>query len=246
MSQLKLVPALQGIMPKEQELISIIKKELEQKRKVLVYIQNSNTTDISPRLVDLIEDKQIKVKVLRSGDTEGRAKIIQRWVKKGIDVLITNPKKVEVGMDLLDFPSIIFFHIPMSTYTLRQASRRSWRIPQKKPVRIYFLTYSGTMQTRLMKLFVKEKSIDDAIEIPLQSVNHNQIFTKKNVHTKLVIYNIMGQVVRTLVDGKKLAGEYSVKWNARNYHGEKVSSGVYFYQLEAGKFKATKRMMFVR
>ena len=38
-------------------------------------------------------------------------------------------------MDLLDFPSIIFYQIPMSTYTLRQASRRSWRIPQKKPVK---------------------------------------------------------------------------------------------------------------
>jgi len=157
-------PSLQGIMPKEQELISIIKKELEQRRKVLVYIQNSNTTDISPRLVDIMEDENIKVKVLRSGDTEGRAKIIQRWVEKGIDVLITNPKKVEVGMDLLDFPSIIFYQIPMSTYTLRQASRRSWRIPQKKPVRIYFLTYSGTMQTRLMKLMADKLMCSLAIE----------------------------------------------------------------------------------
>ncbi|EFK08824.1 conserved domain protein [delta proteobacterium NaphS2] len=55
-------------------------------------------------------------------------------------------------MDLLDFPSIVFYQIPMSTYTLRQASRRSWRIPQKKPVKVYFLAYSGTMQTRLMRL----------------------------------------------------------------------------------------------
>ena len=49
-----------------------------------------------------------------------------------MDVLMTNPRKVEVGMDLLDFPTIIFYQIPMSTYTLRQASRRSWRIPQTK------------------------------------------------------------------------------------------------------------------
>jgi len=96
------------------------------------------------------------VKVLKSGDTEGRAELIGKWASNGMDVLMTNPKKVEVGMDLLEFPSIIFYQIPMSTYTLRQASRRSWRIPQKKPVRVYFFTYLGTMQTRLMQLMASK------------------------------------------------------------------------------------------
>ena len=157
-------PPLQGIMPKEHELISIIKSELAQKRKVLLYIQNSDTTDISPRLISMIEKENIKVKMLRSGDTEARAQIISNWVKKGMEVLITNPKKVEVGMDLLDFPSIIFYQIPISTYTLRQASRRSWRIPQEKPVKVYFLTYSGTMQTRLMQLMADKLMCSLAIE----------------------------------------------------------------------------------
>jgi len=157
-------PPLQGIMPKEYELISIIKSELEQNRKVMVYFENSNTTDISPRLVDMMEEENIRVKVLRSGDTENRAKIIDSYVKNGIDVLITNPKKVEVGMDLLHFPSIVFYQIPMSTYTLRQASRRSWRIPQKKPVKVFFLTYSGTMQTRLMQLMADKLMSSLAIE----------------------------------------------------------------------------------
>lgn len=145
-------PSLKEDMPKEQELLSIIKSELAEERKVLVYIQNSDRTDISPRLGGMMEKQGIRVKVLHSGDTEGRAGIIDNWVQNGMDVLITNPKKVEVGMDLLDFPTIIFYQIPMSTYTLRQASRRSWRIPQRKPVKVYFMAYSGTMQTRLMQL----------------------------------------------------------------------------------------------
>ena len=157
-------PPLQGVMPKEHELVSIIKHELEQRRKVMVYFQNSLTTDISPRIVSMLEEEDIRVKVLRSGDTEGRAQLIDKWVKKGMDVLMTNPKKVEVGMDLLDFPSIIFYQIPMSTYTLRQASRRSWRIPQKKPVKVHFLTYSGTMQTRLMQLMAQKLTSSLAIE----------------------------------------------------------------------------------
>ncbi len=62
------------------------------------------------------KEPAFRIKVLRSGDTEGRARIIDNWVKSGMEVLITNPKKVEVGMDLLDFPCIIFYQIPMSTY----------------------------------------------------------------------------------------------------------------------------------
>ena len=157
-------PPLQGVMPKELELIAIIKRELEQRRKVMVYFQNSLSTDISPRIVSMLEEENIRVKVLRSGDTENRAQIINNWVKKGMDVLMTNPKKVEVGMDLLDFPSIIFYQIPMSTYTLRQASRRSWRIPQTKPVKVYFLTYSGTMQTRQMQLMADKLISSLALE----------------------------------------------------------------------------------
>lgn len=157
-------PSIDDEMPKEEELISIIKHELAEKRKVLVYIENSDRTDITPRLVKMMEEERIAVKVLRSGDTENRAKIIDNWVKNGMDVLITNPKKVEVGMDLLDFPSIIFYQIPMSTYTLRQASRRSWRIPQRKPVKVFFLAYSGTMQTRLMQLMADKLTTSLAIE----------------------------------------------------------------------------------
>ena len=157
-------PPLEGEMPKEQELISIIKRELPEGRKVLVYIQNPDTTDISPRLVPMMEKERIKVKVLRSGDTEGRARIIDNWVKNGMDVLITNPKKVEVGMDLIDFPTIIFYHLPFSTYTLRQASRRSWRITQERPVKVYFLAYAETMQTRLMQLMADKLTTSLAIE----------------------------------------------------------------------------------
>jgi len=157
-------PALDLVTPKEEELLGIVKAELASKRKVLLYIQNSDTTDISPRLVRILEEASIGVKVLRSGDTDNRSRIIDNWVKKGLEVLITNPRKVEVGLDLLDFPSIVFYQVPLSTYTLRQASRRSWRIPQRNPVRVWFLTYAGTMQTRLMKLMAEKLTSSLALE----------------------------------------------------------------------------------
>ena len=157
-------PPIQGDMPKERELSQIIDREISKGRKVMVYIQNSNTTDISPRLVKMIEDKGYRVKVLRAGDTEGRAEKIDKWTEKGLDVLICNPKLVETGLDLLSFPSIVFYQCGYSTYTLRQGSRRSWRITQRDPVKVYYMAYSDTMQTRAMKLIATKLETSLALE----------------------------------------------------------------------------------
>lgn len=157
-------PPVQGDMPKERELLQIIDSEVSKGKKVLVYIQNSNTTDISPRLVKIAEDKGYRVKVLRAGDTEGRAEKIDKWIEKGLDVLICNPKLVETGLDLLSFPSIVFYQCGYSTYTLRQASRRSWRITQRDPVKVYYMAYSHTMQIRAMKLIATKLETSLALE----------------------------------------------------------------------------------
>jgi hypothetical protein len=62
---------------------------------------------------------------------------------------------------------------------------------------------------------------------------------------KLVIYNILGQRVRTLVNQKQDAGYYSVVWNARRESGEPVSSGIYIYQIIAGDFTKIRRMVLI-
>lgn len=59
----------------------------------------------------------------------------------------------------------------------------------------------------------------------------------------LRIYNVMGQLVRTVVNGSLAAGSYIAVWNGENEAGVKVSSGLYFYELKAGNFTARKRMV---
>jgi hypothetical protein len=63
---------------------------------------------------------------------------------------------VETGLDLLDFPTIIFYESGYSLHTLRQASRRSWRIGQRRAVRVKFLCSEGTMQTSCLRLMGKK------------------------------------------------------------------------------------------
>jgi hypothetical protein len=60
------------------------------------------------------------------------------------------------------------------------------------------------------------------------------------------VYNAMGQLVNTLVDGRIEPGRYAAHWNGKNFAGEKVASGVYFYKMAAGEFNATKKMLIVR
>ena len=67
----------------------------------------------------------------------------------------------------------------------------------------------------------------------------------------LTIYDLSGQVVRTLDVGHRIASAYenqskATYWNGRNNVGERVASGVYFYTLTAGDFSATRRMVILK
>jgi hypothetical protein len=70
---------------------------------------------------------------------------------------------------------------------------------------------------------------------------------KEQTHVSLKIYNVTGQLVKTLVsEVKKPAAEYSVTWDGRDASGNSVSSGVYFYSLTAGDTKHTKKMVLLK
>lgn len=66
---------------------------------------------------------------------------------------------------------------------------------------------------------------------------------KETIHARLLIYNSLGQVVRTLADGRLSVGMHSMLWNGADHRGRKVASGMYFYTLTAGNFKQTRKMM---
>ena len=63
---------------------------------------------------------------------------------------------------------------------------------------------------------------------------------------KLSIYNVAGQLVKTLVNENRLVGAHTVKWDGRNNAGQTVSSGVYFYKLTSKSFVQTKKMVLLK
>jgi len=66
---------------------------------------------------------------------------------------------------------------------------------------------------------------------------------KDAVPVTLEIYNLKGQLVRTLVREDMPAGRHSIVWNSLDSNNRKVSSGIYFYRLRAGSYVSTRKMV---
>src|SRR5205807_7878842 len=92
----------------------------------------------------LFLNEGIRAAILRASvPTHRREAWYREQLRRGIDACICHPKIVETGLDLLDFPTILFHETGYSLHTLRQASRRSWRIGQHRPVEVKFFAYRG-------------------------------------------------------------------------------------------------------
>ena len=62
-------------------------------------------------------------------------------------------------------------------------------------------------------------------------------------HTRLTIYNLLGQEVYELVNRAMPAGQHEFTWNGTNRSGQKVVSGIYLYRLESGTVSLTRKML---
>ena len=65
-------------------------------------------------------------------------------------------------------------------------------------------------------------------------------------YVSLVIYNVLGQQVKNLVDMPRSAGRYEVTWDGRDNAGRTVGTGVYFYRLQAGEGGIVKKMLLLK
>ena len=62
----------------------------------------------------------------------------------------------------------------------------------------------------------------------------------------ITIYDMMGRIVKTLVNGSQTAGYKSIQWNATNDRNEPVSAGLYLYTIQTGEFRQTKKMVLLK
>ncbi len=68
----------------------------------------------------------------------------------------------------------------------------------------------------------------------------------RDARVNLVIYNVLGQKVKTLVDGFQTAGFQSAEWDGTDERGNVSASGIYFFKLKAGDFSQTRKMVMLK
>lgn len=68
----------------------------------------------------------------------------------------------------------------------------------------------------------------------------------ENKHVTLEIYDVLGRLVRTLINLEQTAGYHEVLWDARDDQAQSVASGLYFYRIQAGELQAMKKLLLVK
>jgi hypothetical protein len=161
-------PALDlDLLPKEERLLEILATERKEGRKAAIFLEHTGTRDLLPTLEEKLKTNGFSPLVLRGHAVKPEKR--EEWLRDNLatgqyDCLLCNPNLVKTGLDLLDFPTIVFFQCGYSVFTLRQASRRSWRIGQKQPVRVFFMAYAETMQDKALSLMAQKMETSLAVE----------------------------------------------------------------------------------
>lgn len=200
------------ILNKEKKLQEIIKGELDEGRKSIVYVRDTGSSvegrDVRPRLKHVLELIGAKVCILDTSTVATNKR--SEWLKKKIekenyDVCIVSQALVEVGLDLLCTPTLLFYQFSWSLFTINQASRRSWRIGQTEECRLYYIAYKETYQEQMATLIAQKNKAASAINGEVSSDGLNAMLGDDG--------DLQTMLIESIKKGKVLKGS-TEEWTA--------------------------------
>jgi len=197
------------LLAKEERLLEILATERKEGRKAAVFLEHTGSRDLIPTLQAKLQRHGFFPLVLRGQAVKPESR--EDWLRENMatgqyDCLLCNPNLVKTGLDLLDFPTIIFFQCGYSVFTLRQASRRSWRIGQKLPVRVFFMAYAETMQDKALALMAQKMETSLAVEGELSDQGLAALSESENSMVYELAKTLTGQ--KTVVDVHSAWNQY--------------------------------------
>lgn len=167
------------MLNKEKELIRIVESELEEKRRCYVFVENTGKDGdffILKRIREIVSKipgaKPLIMEANTVAATRRESWLREQVEKNGYNVIISNPRLVETGIDFIwykedveyNIPTIIFYQVGYRLDTLWQASRRHYRLIQKSECRTYYLVSKGTMQLEVLSLMAEKQVAVSAIQ----------------------------------------------------------------------------------
>ncbi len=99
----------------------------------------------------------------------------------------------------------------------------------------------GSVDVNSLSEIPVEYSLEQNYPNPFNPITKISFVIPKSGLTSLTVYNLVGEIVATLVNGELYAGSHEFLFDA-----SKLSSGVYFYKLESGSFSQTKKMILIK
>ena len=91
-----------------------------------------------------------------------------------------------------------------------------------------------------------EFSLDQNYPNPFNPMTNIRYDLAETANASLVVYNMLGQQIRTLVNASQDVGRYEVMWNGLDDSGQPVATGIYIYQLQAGNYSKTIKMAYIK
>jgi hypothetical protein len=108
------------------------------------------------------------------------------------------------------------------------------------------LTFRGTQVQHTVSPTIYRNALAQNYPNPFNPSTTIAYSISSDRDVELLVYDVTGALVKRLVDGPRKKNNYKVIWDGNNNSGNSVASGVYFYRLIAGDFKATKKMVLLR
>jgi len=225
---------LDNLLPKEEKLVEIVNKELEEGRNCFVFASytGSSETNITYRLQRIIEkhcNLKGRVEIIhpRSPSASKREQWMHKKAAEGIKVFISNPKCVETGLDFCftykgknyNYPTLIFYQMSYELPVIWQASRRAYRLIQTVECRNYYLAYEGTLQTAALEIMAAKQVATAAIQGKFSTEGLSAM--AKGVDTRTQLAASLAR--NDMSDRKSLENMFDVI----NYHNNKEGEDIY-------------------
>ena len=193
--------AVDLILPKEQAIVDWSKELANKSEQHWIYTLLTHKHSPVERLKYLLEKEGLRVGVLRSDDASPRER--EEYICKvgrDVDVMISHPQLVATGLDLFNFTrgkhnfnNLSFYQTGYNMFTIRQASRRGWRIGQPLDCTVRYFYYANTMQAIAMNL-VSRKAMA-CMRLEEGSVSEEGLAALGGGSDQLALVNAISEVV---------------------------------------------------
>ncbi|RED75944.1 helicase-related protein [Cohnella phaseoli] len=133
---------------KERWLVETVQSELSEGRRCIIFNQFTGSYNMNERVEEILQRMGVRCKILNEPNTELRTQRLAEYEAEEYPVIICAMKLVEVGLDMMYWPTIIYNQLSYEVSTVRQSSRRAWRIGQDRECRVYYPIYNRSQQMK--------------------------------------------------------------------------------------------------